>query len=317
MRLRSLGDCLLLTGPVRAIKQEFPKFRVSVLVESRFAECFDGNPDFDEIIRIRQRSSGALLLARRFHAVINLHGGPTSFFYSCLAWGPRIGLEQYRYSKMYSGLAPKPDPSVHTVESTMSIFRWLGIEAETSPALRYEPHPAEAARIQGALKGRNYAVIHPGALLPTKRWDAARFRAIAENLQRRGLTVAFTCGPGEESYVGQAAKDISSSAILFGLTIPELAELIRGAQLFIGNDSGPMHLAAAVGTPTVAVWGSSDSRRWQPWKVANRVVENPFECNPCPGYRCLVADSPLCIESVTIDQVNAAVEELLAKPRSR
>ena len=82
--------------------------------------------------------------------------------------------------------------------------------------------------------------------------------------------------------------------------------------MYIGNDSGPMHLAAAVGTPTVAVWGSSDSRRWRPWGVEHRVVQNPFECNPCPGYRCLVADSPLCIESVTVDQVNAAVEEVLA-----
>jgi hypothetical protein len=61
----------------------------------------------------------------------------------------------------------------------------------------------------------------------------------------------------------------------------------------------------------VAVWGSSDSRRWHPWLVHYRVVQNPFECNPCPGYRCLVADTPLCIESVTVDQVNQAATELL------
>jgi heptosyltransferase-3 len=99
--------------------------------------------------------------------------------------------------------------------------------------------------------------------------------------------------------------------VLLGLSIPELAELLRGAQLYLGNDSGPMHLAAAVGTKTVAVWGSSDSRRWRPWAVEHRVVQNPFECNPCPGYRCLVAATPLCIESVTVDQVNSAVGELL------
>jgi len=121
-----------------------------------------------------------------------------------------------------------------------------------------------------------------------------------------------TAGPGEGSLAIQVAKDIRSTVILLDLSIPELAELIRGAQLYIGNDSGPMHLAAAVGTSTVAVWGSSDSRRWRPWKVAHRVVQNPFECNPCPGHRCLVANSPLCIESVTVEQVCAAAEELLA-----
>ena len=92
----------------------------------------------------------------------------------------------------------------------------------------------------------------------------------------------------------------------------ELAELIRGAQLYVGNDSGPMHLAAAVGTPIVAVWGSSDSRRWRPWAAEHvAIVQNPFECNPCPGYRCLVAPTPLCIESVTVDQAVAAAKQLL------
>jgi ADP-heptose:LPS heptosyltransferase len=111
--------------------------------------------------------------------------------------------------------------------------------------------------------------------------------------------------------VAQVAGSIPNTTMMMGLTIPELAELIRGARLYVGNDSGPMHLAAAVGTPIVAIWGSSDSRRWRPWKVAHRVVQNPFECNPCPGYRCLVADTPLCIESVTVEQAAVAANDLL------
>jgi heptosyltransferase III len=312
-----MGDCLLLTGPVRAIKEEFPGFRISVLVESRFAACFDGNPDFDEVISIEKKTDALALLGRRFHAVINLHGGPTSFFYSCLAWGRRIGLEQYQYSRLYQGLAPKPDSSIHTTAATMSVFNWFGVKQLDSPPLRYEVHTIEAERISRALAGRDYGVIHPGSVSPTKRWSAERFSAIAGSLQKRGLTVVLTCGPGEESYVSQVARDIGPSTILLGLKIPELAELIRGARVYIGNDSGPMHLAAAVGAPTVALWGSSDSRRWRPWRVRSRVVQNPFECNPCPGYRCLVADSPLCIESVTVTQVNAALEELLSEPHSR
>jgi heptosyltransferase-3 len=147
--------------------------------------------------------------------------------------------------------------------------------------------------------------------MATKRWEAVRFAQLGQALTGRGLTVVVTAGPGEGSLAIEVAKDISTTVILLGLSVPELAELIRGAQLYIGNDSGPMHLAAAVGTPTIAVWGSSDSRRWRPWKVAHRVVQNPFECNPCPGYRCQVADSPLCIESVAVEQVRAAAEELL------
>ncbi len=311
-----MGDCLLLTSPVRALKEEFPGFRISVLVEQRFAACFDGNPDFDKVIVARNKyAAAAQLLSRRFDVIINLHGGPTSFFYTCFAWGRRIGAEHYQYAKLYHGWFPSPEPSAHTVQATIGIFRWLGVRAEEGPPLRYEVHEAEAARMGEIFKGRPYVVIHPGSLMATKRWDAARFAAVARVLRERRLAIALTCGPGEEGIVGQVAKGISNTTMMLGLNIPELAELVRGACLYLGNDSGPMHLAAAVGTPTVAIWGSSDARRWHPWRVEHRVVQNPFECNPCPGYRCLVADSPLCIESVTVDQVNEAVRELLQKSR--
>jgi ADP-heptose:LPS heptosyltransferase len=194
----------------------------------------------------------------------------------------------------------------------MAVFQWLGLQRDTPPALRFEKHPSEAARISETLKGRPYAVVHPSALMSTKRWEATRFAAVARDIASKDLTIVLTAGPGEESHALEVAQHIEGTVILLGLSIPELAELIRGARLYVGNDSGPMHLAAAVGTPIVAVWGSSDSRRWRPWGVEHRVVQNPFECNPCPGYRCLVAPSPLCIESVTVDQVSTAAEELLS-----
>jgi heptosyltransferase-3 len=310
-----MGDCLLSTAPVRALKQEFPGFHVSVLVEARFADCFDGNPDFDEVLVVSNKYlAGAQLLMRRFDAIINLHGGPTSLVYAWMAWGKRIGCEQYQYGKLYHGLAPAPEPRAHSVESSMAALQWLGVRAAEAPPLRYEPHPVLAARIRETVGGKPYVVIHPAALMATmatKRWEASRFADIGRQLTSRGLTVVLTCGPGEEPVAREVEQSLTGSIVLPGPSIPELAELIRGARLYIGNDTGPMHLAAAVGTPTVAVWGSSDSRRWRPWRVESRVVQNPFECNPCPGYRCLVADSPLCIESVTVEQVAAAVNELL------
>src|SRR6185295_17792356 len=222
------------------------------------------------------------------------------------------GAEQYRHRKLYNGLVPSPEPRAHCVEATLATFRWLGLPVtDKAPSLRYEVHPKEAEKMQAALRNRKYVVIHPGSLFATKRWDAGRFAHVARELQAEGFTIALTGGPGEESVVIDVAREVPGTAILLGLTIPELAELIRGAKLYVGNDSGPMHLASAVGTPTVAVWGSSDSRRWRPWGVPSRVVQNPFECNPCPGYRCLVADTPLCIESVSVEQVTAAAKELL------
>ena len=163
-----MGDCLLLTGPVRALKEEFPGFRISVLVEPRFASCFDGNPDFTEVLAAHGKySTGARLFTRRFNAIINLHGGPTSLVYSCLAWGKRIGAEHYRGARLYQGRVPAPVPSVHTAQSTMDVFRWLGVRCEHPPALRYEVHPAEAALMQEKLKGRLICSGYPGSAAVT------------------------------------------------------------------------------------------------------------------------------------------------------
>src|SRR5437773_11954504 len=104
-------------------------------------------------------------------------------------------------------------------------------------------------------------------------------------------------------------------AILDEISISELMWVVKWAKLFIGNDSGPMHLAAALNVPIIVLFGSSDSQVWHPWKVAYQVVQNPFECNPCPGYRCLVYEEPKCILSITTSQVKQAIERLLSAGR--
>jgi len=304
-----MGDCLLLTSPIRALKEEFPGFRVSVLVEARFAGCFEGNPDVSEVLPIRQKHEAFRLIRKRYDLVLNLHGGPTSLAYSVMARGPHLGFEQFQYRWLYRGLLPPPDSTLHSVETTMAAFHWLGVRRD-APPLRFERQSETARNMQLALK-TPYAVIHPGAVMETKRWSARNFAALARTLQGMGLTAVLTCGPGEEPFVAAVAQDVPTPHILIGLSIPELGEVIRGARIYVGNDSGPMHLAAAVGTPVIALWGSSDSRRWHPWSVRHAVVQNPFECNPCPGYRCLVAPSPLCIESVTVEQAVSAAKDLL------
>ncbi len=308
-----MGDCLLLTSPIRALKEEFPGFRVSVLVESRFADCFDGNSDIDEILAVRRKSEAFRLLRRRFDLILNLHGGPTSLMFAAMARGPHIGFEQYQYSGLYRGLLPRPDGEIHSVEATMKAFQWMGLTQQSAPPLRYAVHAREAEKLRSSASrpAAAYAVLHPGSVMETKRWEAGKFAQLARNLKDLGLETVLTCGPGEEKIVADVARDLHYPRLLLGLRIPELAELIRGAKLYVGNDSGPMHLAAAVGTPVIALWGSSDSRRWRPWQVNHVVVQNPFECNPCPGYRCLVAPTPLCIESVTVEQAVAAVKRLL------
>lgn len=315
VRLRSMGDCLLLTSPLRALKEQFPRFRLTVLAESRFISCFDGNPDIEEVIAVGGSKFSVVrgLVGRRFDAIVNLHGGPTSLVYSLAAWGKRYGLDDFPYHFIYSGLIPRGPAAGHTVEGTLAWFRWLGVNHGEPPPLYYAPHANERTWVLERVGTEPYVTIHPAAVMDTKRWTPSRFNALARMISGSGWRVVVTAGPGEEDLAREVACDIDPSLLLLGLTIPQLAELIRGADLYVGNDSGPMHLAAAVGTPVLVPWGSSNAQRWRPWKVPHRVVQNPFECNPCPGYRCYVADSPLCIESVTVPQVEEAFWALVGE----
>jgi ADP-heptose:LPS heptosyltransferase len=289
-----------------------------VLVEPAFVDCFNLNPDVHSVIPTFHSKWRTLadLRTRDFEAVVNLHGGPTSFFMTRAVRAIRVGVEGYRYGRFYSQLLESRGVRQHTVLQTMDLFRQLGVESDGYEPLRFERNEDAGQWIRSTLgnsriRERPYVVIHPAALMSTKRWAPDRFAALARTIQERGYGIVLTAGPGEESVAGTVASGTPGSLTLLGLSIPRLGELIRGAALYIGNDSGPMHLAAAVGTPVVVPWGSSDSVRWRPWMVEHRVVQNPFECNPCPGYTCGVAPTPLCIESVTVDQAQFAVDSIL------
>jgi ADP-heptose:LPS heptosyltransferase len=163
-------------------------------------------------------------------------------------------------------------------------------------------------------------MVHPTALYATKQWAAEKFAQLAVALEQdSGLKPVFSCGPGEEAVL-DAIQRASSSAIrrLENSGLGQLAAAFSGARLFVGNDSGPAHIAAALARPLVVIFGSSSSAIWGPWPrpASNspaQVVQNFYECNPCPGDRCYRFERPECILSVSLGQVKSAVESVLAR----
>src|SRR5438046_10580295 len=120
----------------------------------------------------------------------------------------------------------------------MALMRWLGLQSDEHTKLRYEFHPEEAARMRQKLNDRPYAVMHPGSVLETKRWQARRYGELAGRLARRGLTMVLTAGPGEESWVSEAAREIEGAVIVLGLRIREIVELMWGWRACLGTELG-------------------------------------------------------------------------------
>lgn len=341
VRLRSLGDTILSTPLYSALKSWRPDLRISVLVERPYEELLLNNPDLRSVISIPRGQSGDVwswwarlktlhrIRSERFDCCINLHGGSTSALLTGLGGSRyKVGLQTFRYNFCYNVGLQSPFHAgkglkQHTVEYQVEWLYALGMPPREIPPLRLTPDPALEATVTHKLAEAGidlllpYTVIQPTSTFSTKEWTPEGFAAVSDFLKLKlGCQPLLVGGPKEDSKLHRVSELCSSCpAILSKLSLSELVGVIGKAQLFIGNDSGPAHLAAALQIPLVVLFGSSDSQVWYPWRAKHVIVQNPFQCNPCPGYRCLVYDEPKCILSITASQVESAITKLLEAPR--
>lgn len=349
IRLRSLGDIVLLTPSLRLLKEWRPDLRVSVAIEARFCDSLRGNPHVDEVFPLSggkgwQRTKEQIyavreMRRRKFALAVNLHGGPASAFllrFSGARW--KAGFGHFRNRRLYDFLIPDArvilnQEIIHTAEHHASAFFWMGLPRRPIPSAELwvseaarQAWQSEALRL-GIEPGQGYALIHPPALYPTKQWPAARFAEIGSHIEEvAGLATLFSCGPGESGVLDDVERAVGRPIRrMEGPRLDQFMAAVAGCRLFIGNDSGPAHMAAALRRPLVVIFGSSNSKVWRPWAGSEtfpdsrldgagnifRVVQNPFECNPCPGDRCYRYNRPECILSITVEQVRAAVNSIL------
>lgn len=316
VRLRSLGDTVLATPAIALLRRAMPNAAIHVVMEERFAEVLDGHPEIDGLVRTASpgRLVDRLGTLRRIRALrpdlcVDMHGGSTAAWLSALSgarW--RAGFAHFRHSWAYNVRVPRAqevlgrpsDARVHTAEHHAAAVLHLGANAVRIPAARLAARDAPDAQ--------PYAVLHAGAAYFTKAWSIEGYRKLASDLREvHGLEPVFVAGPGEDRLVNQFAD----YRVQRCHRIRDLATLFQGASLFVGNDSGPAHVAAAFGVPCVVVFGSSDSSAWHPWRTPFRVVETEWDCKPCPGDRCYAFDEPRCILSVPASAVSAAAADLL------
>ena len=342
LRLRSIGDIILLTPTLRLLKEWRPDLRISVMVESRFRELLQGNPNVEEILHPGEGFGADSLLARLavirglrrrgFALCVNLHGGPTSRLYARWSGAPwRVGFAHFRGASLYNILIPDArtilnKPSLHTAEHQAAAFFHLGLPQKEIPGAQIYFGAEHAAwwdvkrASLGIASGQPYAIVQPTASYKTKEWAPEGFAKVGEYLERQARVAAiYSCGPGESPVLDAVEKALGAPLRrLEGVSLAQFAAALAGARIFVGNDSGPAHMAAALSRPLVVIFGSSSSPIWGPWPRQGstpgaRVVQNPFDCNPCAGYRCSQYARPECILSVTFDQVKDAVEEVLAQ----
>lgn len=327
VRLRSLGDLVLTTPAISALHAWRPDLRLSLLVEKPYAAVLEGNPAISEIIFTKSFIPMANQLRRRqFPIVFNQHAGPKSALLVAAIGSPvRVCWEQRQFSYIYNVFAKNPTGPIHTVEHRVEQFYAAGLPRGPIPRTEVYPQVDARASVERILAGRGvdakkpYAVLRPGAKYFTKRWAVEKFITLAKWLrEKREIEPVFNLGVSETDIADEVRRACGNEFVfLDALDLRQLIALIADCRIFVANDSGPTHLAAAAGRPVVSVFGSSSSVHWRPWATSHRVAQNDFPCNPCRGDRCYAFAEPRCILSVTLEQVREACEELLAETDSK
>ena len=351
VRLRLVGDVVFTTPAVRAIRRRFPHAHITYLVEHGAAAVLAGSPHVDQLIVAARRRGWRRftddlqlvrqLRRRRFDVVIDFHGGPRS---SWLAWASgaprRIGYAVRGRTWMYSERISRPRElrSRHSVENQWDLLRPLDIPAPDPARDSVQMADDGAARARTDVKlasagvgpEHDLLVFHVSAGNPFRRWPAPSFAETAAHLvgDHPHRRVVFTSGPSDltaataiaeatRARLGPGAADRVVNCEEFDL--PELRSLIQRAALFIGGDSGPLHIAATTDTPIVGLYGPTLAARSAPWRapelVSEAVEPGPLPCRPCDQRRCEPGDFR-CLTSLRPEAVIAAAERALARARA-
>jgi ADP-heptose:LPS heptosyltransferase len=327
VRLRSIGDVVLTLPALQALHDWRPDLRIHMLVEPLSAPLLEGHPAITEVIILRKFWETIRLLRRHeFSIAFNMHGGPTSAFLTRLSGAPvRVCWDQRQFSSFYNVHVPIHFPvagrmEMHTAEHRLQQLLYTGLPERPLPAAKVYVNADAADRVRRKLAEQGigpdlpYAVMRPGASQANKRWPPERFAAIAQWLRdAHGIATVVNLGPGDEQIAAEVRQRFAGLGIIIGdLDLRGLVALLAGSSLFIGNDTGPTHIVAALGKKCVVIFGASDSKVWSPWKTEYRLLENPFQCKQCPQGNCESLGTSQCILSIGVDEVRDACEELLA-----
>ena len=329
IRLRSIGDTVLATPSLFALKRFLPHAQLDILVEDWVAPLLANHPHVDNVIElerggvVKRMSVAREIRSARYDVVYNLHGGTTATFLA-RATGARyrVGFKTYQYANLHTVLAPSPlllwgQQKTHSVEQQLALLGWTGVPVSDRPRTRLGIAPEAAGSViqhlaAAGLDDRKIALLHPAAAFATKRWATRNFARVAEYVAERGYAPVAIAAPHEAEIIDELVNEASVPILSLDLSLPEVSALASRAQLFVGNDSGIAHIAAAVGTPSVVIFGSSNIAHWRPWhRAAAEVVVEEMPCQPCHGYFCEKFPQPECILRVPVAKVIAAIERCL------
>ena len=328
----SLGDVVQALPVLRLIKQHLPASEIYWWVDSKLAPLLEGDPDLKGVVHFHRRRWAAprhwpeiahsirWMREQAFDWVIDLQSLMRSGVFAWLANGKlTIGLDEPREGArgFYDLILPRPSALTHAVDWYLGVLPPLGVPVHWNfQWLPERPALAQALRQKWSMDRARWIVLQPGARWPNKRWPAEYFADLLRQLAAYYPDFRFAVlgGDDERSLGGIIAGTAGPRCLdLTGkLSLPEMVEWLRLSELLVTNDTGPMHVAAALGKPVVALFGPTEPRRTGPYRQLAHVLQLRLPCVPCLKPHCAYAKPIECLRALTPAFALDAVRKRLA-----
>jgi lipopolysaccharide heptosyltransferase II len=328
----SLGDVVQALPVLRRLKQQLPASAIHWWIDEPWLPLLQGDPDLAGLVPFRRRRwasprrwpealvSIGQLRALRFDWVIDLQGLARSGLFAWLAGGALlVGVDDPREGArgFYDLVVPRPSRQTHAVDWYLGVLPLLGLSAQGDFTwLPARPEIAQGVRDRWPVAGSRWVAVLPGARWPNKRWPVAHYAELVRRLAADHTDLRFAVlGGAEDRPLGDVIARANGPRCLDltgQTTLPEMVEWLRLSAVVVTNDTGPMHVAAALGRPVVALFGPTEPRRTGPYGQVDRVLQLPsLACVPCLKARC-AHPSPLeCLQGLRPEVACAAVKRHL------
>ncbi len=334
IKMRYIGDVILVTPLIAALKERLPGAQIDVLVNHNTAAILSGHSMIRRVLGFDVEKSRKQpmyifrliqgIRRRRYDLVIDLTGSDRAAAVTRFSGAPlRIGysrLRKLREKLVYTQVIPYHLGSLHTVDYHLKAAEVLHLPVkDRHPSLAVMPASRQAVEQKlsaaGIVPDAPFVVIHPGARRWYKSWPPERYARLGDRIiDERTIPVILSGGPGDQDICRKIELEMIHPPInLSGrLNLTELTALIQKSACLIGNDSAPIHIATAVGTPVIALFGPTLSSAWAPRRPSDTVIAAEYPCRPCGHAR---SDCPLgeeyCMAGISFDSVWEAVKKAL------
>ncbi len=324
IRLRRIGDVILTTPAISALRQGIPAASISYIIEEPYRELVEGNPNLNNIIVLEKKQNLKdffrlirLIRKEKYEVALDFHGGPRASLITFLSRAKlKVGYRIKYKNFIYNIKLPRrpKEGHFHSVENHINLVKALGVDVKSLPPLflpkaqKNEVEKVKKFLEENSLEGSKIIAIHISAGNAFRSWGVDNIVQLTDLLSQRPDVKIVLVGTSEDQEAEEEILKKSKASLLSlvgRLNLREVKELISGSSLFVGPDSGPMHIAASTSTPIVALFGPTLPSNFAPWQAKAFVVEKELDCRPCKQRNC-VSEDFRCLQSIEPEEVYQA-----------